>query len=256
MDNIPERPLILAIETSSRTGSVALATGPFLLEETRFSAPMRHSAEILPAIDALLQRHNHPASDLRQVHLAIGPGSFTGLRIAVTVAKAMHLATAARVVAVDSLVVLAANASEPIEGLPDRIATLFDAKRGQFYAAVYERTTIPANPQPDRAGYRIPAPDGQTWRKIVPDRLMTSTEIAETSSDDGRLGILGDGLLYHQDEFRTDSFSIVPQPYWGPRAANVHRLGYQKSLAARFEEPVALTPFYLRGAQVTLKKRR
>ena len=105
-------PLILAVETSSRLGSVALARGADLLGESTFSATLRHSAEILPAIADLLDQFGHTPSDIRQVHISIGPGSFTGLRIAVAAAKAMHLANATEIVTVGSLDAIAANVTD------------------------------------------------------------------------------------------------------------------------------------------------
>ena len=85
---MPQHPLILALETSSRIGSVALAAGPRLLAQQRFSAPMTHSAEILPAVAQLTARFNNRPDEIEHIYLSIGPGSFTGLRIAVTVVKA------------------------------------------------------------------------------------------------------------------------------------------------------------------------
>jgi len=261
--------LVLAVETSSRVGSAALALGPNLLEELRFSAPMQHSSELFPAIGGLLQGHQRAPTDINQIHISIGPGSFTGLRIAVTLAKAMHLANGVQVVTVDSLDVVAANLSDiageqigpPGEemAIPDRLAALFDAKRGQFYASIYQRV----RPGPDQSpgddregpGYRIPGPDNSLWQKIAPDSLLTAQEIVEGFAQSSRIGLLGDGLLYHRDEFDPDRVVILPESHWSPHAANVHRLGYQKALAGRFADSLALTPFYLRGPEVTLRKK-
>jgi tRNA threonylcarbamoyl adenosine modification protein YeaZ len=267
---VTDGPLILAVETSSRVGSAALACGPHLLEERVFSGPMQHSAEIFPVIKELLGRHGCAPVQLEQVHLSLGPGSFTGLRIAVAMAKAMHLATGVRIVTVDSLDVMTANLSalpcertaERIVGqevtVPGNVAALFDAKRGQFYAAVYEYvasgpTRSPAA-QEKGPGYRIAGPDNGTWEKILPDCLVTARELIERFRGAGRFGVLGDGLLYHREEFRGDNVLVLPESCWSPHAANVHALGYQKAVNGRFEDPLALTPFYLRGAQVTLKE--
>jgi tRNA threonylcarbamoyl adenosine modification protein YeaZ len=263
-----EEAIILAVETSSRIGSAALARGPTLLEEMRFSAPMQHSGELFPVLNDLLQGHGYVPANVDQIHLATGPGSFTGLRIAVTMAKAMHLAKAVRIVTVDSLDVVAANLSdtpaEPIEAngeeatIPDRIASLFDAKRGQFYAGLYQHvTTRPDEPQGDDRegpGYRIPAPNNGLWQKIARDSLMTAQEIVASFAPSDRIGLLGDGLLFHRDKFDADRTVILPERYWSPHAANVHRLGWQKALTGRFADPLALTPFYLRGPEVTLRK--
>lgn len=265
MGNIGRQPLVLAIETSSRIGSAALALGPDLLEVAAFSAPLHHSAEIFPIIDGLLSRHRHTPSDIRQIHISIGPGSFTGLRIAVTIAKIMHLANAAKIITVDSLDVVAANlhdafakppASSPDNcpaSAPDRIATLFDAKRGQFYAAVYERVA-PGDDTSGDANYRIGAPGNTMWRKTVADRLMTAREIVDGFVGPDGLGLLGDGLLYHCDEFDAPGVSVLPQAFWSPSAASVHLLGCQKAQTGRFSDPLALIPFYLRGPQVTLRR--
>lgn len=267
--NPVEQDIILAVETSSRIGSAALAVGPRLLEELRFSGPMQHSAEIFPAIDGLLMRHGYRPPDIGQIHLAIGPGSFTGLRIAVTMAKTMHLANAVRIVTVDSLDVVVANLSAVPDGqigtgsgqvpLPDRVVALFDAKRGQFYASVYERirpgAQKPLPNVPEEPGYHISAPDNTLWQKIVPDSLLTAQEIIERFAGSGPLGILGDGLFYHRDKFDTERTVVLPEPCWSPRAANVHRLAFQKAQIGQFADPLTLTPFYLRGPEVTLRKK-
>ncbi len=110
-----QKPLVLAVETSSRIGSVAIALGENILDEATFSAPIRHSAEIFPALSNILDRFCRKPDQIDQVHISVGPGSFTGLRIAVTLAKTMHLANAAKIVAVDTLDVIAANATDYIK---------------------------------------------------------------------------------------------------------------------------------------------
>ncbi len=104
-------------------------------------------------------------------------------------------------------------------------------------------------------GYQIPAPHGDVWRKVCPDSLMTAQEIMDGFAGVGVLGVLGDGLLYHREEFVRDDILVLPENYWSPRAACVHRLGWQKAQSGRFADPLALTPFYLRGPQVTLRQR-
>ncbi len=262
--------LILAVETSSRIGSVALADGASLLGESTFSASLRHSTEIFPAITQLLEKFDYTASDIAQVHISVGPGSFTGLRIAATAAKCIHLANSAQIVTVDSLDTIAANVTdataEPIiqNNVKDRpvlrrLATILDAKRSQFYIAVYERSAHQGHsqgPSTESPGYDIPAPGKDRWRKVLPDCLMNASEFVDQFADeDDPIGLLGDGLLYHQDKFTADGTRIVNQTHWGPHAVKVHTLGYQKAQASRFADPVSLAPFYLRGPQVTLRKK-
>ena len=252
---MPQQELILAIETSSRVGSVAMANENGLLAEVMFSGEMRHSVEILPCIRDLLARFHGTPDDIRQVYLSQGPGSFTGLRIAVTLAKAMVLANAVKVVAVDTLDVIAANVPVSNE-TPRVIAPILDAKRDQFFVATYERQPAPRadlNAEPGSArGLALP-----NWAKTQPDTIMTAEQFLRQFASPGTpVGILGDGLLYHEDRFKADGIRVLDRPYWSPTAGNVYRLGRRKALEGRFEDPLQLAPLYLMPAEVTLKNLR
>ncbi len=238
---------ILAVETSSRIGSVAVAIGRILLTEASFSAPLKHSAEIFPTIQHLLKQCQLEPQQIQHVYISVGPGSFTGLRIAVTIAKTMHFANAVRVVAVDTLDVIAANVidfttTDPTAGLSapatncEIVAPIVDAKRGQFFIAVYQRTSQ------------------GVWKKTLPDSLMTASQFLNKSAREQKpVWLLGDGLPYHKDKFETEGTRFFAEEYWSPSAAKVHLLGWQKAQAGHFADPVTLTPFYLRAPQVTKK---
>lgn len=228
-----EKPLILALETSGRLGSVALALGEKLLAEKQFAGPMRHSAEVFPAIIDLLEQFNKKPADIEQVYISIGPGSFTGLRIAVTIAKSIALASQAKIVAVDTLDAIAAN----VIGLPEiaRLAVILDAKRGQFFTTVYEKNS------------------DSNWNKTLPDCLMTSNEFLERFSGE-QIALAGEGLVYYRDNFRSPNIQILDEKYWNPSAANVHKLGWQKAPAGEFADPLSLVPNYLRGPDVKIKQ--
>jgi tRNA threonylcarbamoyl adenosine modification protein YeaZ len=244
--------LVLAVETSSRIGSVAIAVGKNILAETTFSAPIRHSAEIFPAISDILARFDRKPDNIEQVHISAGPGSFTGLRIAVTLAKTMHLANAAKIIAIDTLDVIAANANDYIRkkkattASPKRIATILDAKRGQFFIAAYQRNTNNTQ-KTDITG---------TWKKILPDSLMTAPQFLEQIAHDQQpIWLLGDGLLYYKDKFKADAVRFMDEQYWSPRASNVFLLGSEKALADKFEDPLTLTPNYLLRPDIKIKTR-
>ena len=243
MDN--NNPLILAVETSGRMGSVAIAQGPTLLAEKQFSAPLRHSAEIFPAITGLLNQFDKKPADIKQVYISAGPGSFTGLRIAVTIAKTMALANGAKIVAVDTLDCIAANVinltAEHAENAEselkpnERLATILDAKRGQFFIAVYNKT------------------QDAIWKKILPDCLMTAEEFLDRFADKP-MALIGEGLVYYKDKFNDPAARVLDEKLWNPSAANVHRLGWQKANLGGFADPLTLTPNYLRGPDAKIKK--
>ncbi len=293
-----QKPLVLAVETSSRIGSVVIALGENILDEATFSAPIRHSAEIFPALSNILDRFCRKPGQIDQVHISVGPGSFTGLRIAVTLAKTMHLANAAKIVAVDTLDVIAANATDYIKEQkttitfhsesspynsnrpvipnsssaaqgasqvevplslsstpfgkrqsPERIATITDAKRGQFFIAVYKRNTNDESAE-------VEATKNEIWKKVFPDSLMTSSQfLVQFACDENPIWLLGDGLLYYKDKFKAESTRFLEQKYWSPRASKVHLLGWKKALTNQFEEPLTLTPNYLLRPDIKIKPR-
>ena len=263
---ITSHPLVLAIETSSRVGSVALAFGPELVAESRFSAPLKHSAEIFPAIRDLLARADRTASQVEHVYISVGPGSFSGLRIATTLAKMMSMANGARVVSVDTLDVVAANVADltgtgngpnpnpQAEGNGcERLAAILDAKRGHFFVAVYERQAMIYDA---KVGAQNSACEPGVWSKVLADSLMTAPEFVARFVDDQKpIWLLGDGLVYYQDSFRADGVCFIEQAHWSPQARNVHALGWQMALRGQFVEPLALTPNYLRKPDITMKSR-
>jgi tRNA threonylcarbamoyladenosine biosynthesis protein TsaB len=255
-----EKPLILAVETSGRTGSVAIALGDQMLAQAIFAKPMRHSTEVFPAINSLLKRVDRRAKEIQQVYISAGPGSFTGLRIAVTLAKIMHLTNAARVVAVNTLDVIAMNATDYINEKNEafgKIATVLDAKRGQFFVAAYERIShsIPAkNRQQTRNSGKGDVTQG-IWGKILPDSLLTASEFLETLGDTSQpTWLLGEGLVYYKHKFKAPGVRFLDRKYWYPRASKVHLLGWEKASTELFVDPVKLQPAYMRRPDVKIKR--
>jgi tRNA threonylcarbamoyl adenosine modification protein YeaZ len=232
-----KKPHILAVETSGRFGSVAIGQAEKLIAEIAFQKPLTHSAVIYPTIQLLLTKCKQKPKNIDHIYISIGPGSFTGLRIAVTLAKTMHLANKTKIVDVDTLDVIAQNANGTDT---DRIATILDAKRGQFFIAVYERTK-------DKNSIN-------SWNKICPGCLMTASEFIRRYSDPAKpVHLLGEGLVYYEDKFKAPGINIFEEALWYPKAANVHRLGFQLAQQEIFADPVSLVPNYLRKPDVKTK---
>ena len=127
---------IIAIETSSASGSVAIGQGPRINAERSFSTQTQHARELLPTLALLYQENGWRAGEVEECYLSIGPGSFTGLRVAVTFARHLALATGARLCPVPTLDVIAANALE-LPQPPARLAVILDAKRSQVFGAIF-----------------------------------------------------------------------------------------------------------------------
>lgn len=127
-------PLVLALDASHRRGSVAVCRGGDVLSEILFDASDTHSATLLPSVDACVASAKIALIDVELLAVVSGPGSFTGLRIALATVKAFAAVRRTPVVPVESCAVLAAAfpyAAQPV--LP-----LIDARRGEVYGALYE----------------------------------------------------------------------------------------------------------------------
>ncbi len=127
-------PLVLALDASHHRGSVAVCRGAETLAEILFDAGDTHSATLMPAVASCLSSAKTTLDSIDLLAVVSGPGSFTGLRIALATVKAFAAASGADVVPVSSLDVLAAAmpcASRPV--LP-----LIDARRGEVYGALYD----------------------------------------------------------------------------------------------------------------------
>jgi len=221
---VANEPNILAIETSGRIGSVALATGCKLKQSAEFRADFSHAAELLPTIDELCLALRWVPGDIDQVYLSIGPGSFTGLRIAVTLARTLALSIKADIVAVATLEVIAQNAllaSEP----PPHVAVLLDAKRGQVYSAAFERA---------EGRY------ARTVNACIADPIEFLNGLPQPVS------VLGEGVTYHREGLACVAHTELPEALWPPRVETVLKLGHEKAQRGEFEQPHALAPVYLR----------
>jgi len=107
-----DKVLALAVETSGREGSAAVGRGDAVLAEGTLSGRLRHGSELLGCCRRLLESVGARASDIGHIYISAGPGSFTGIRIAVTVAKTMNFACGAKIFPVSTMDVLAENATE------------------------------------------------------------------------------------------------------------------------------------------------
>jgi tRNA threonylcarbamoyladenosine biosynthesis protein TsaB len=127
--------LTLALDTALDRAAVALSGGP-AERWSRVERMERGQAErLLPLVEDLLMDAGVALAEVGRIGVDIGPGSFTGIRIAVAAARGLGLALDVPVVGVDSLAVLAASLEEPADG---PVLAVIDARRGELYAALYD----------------------------------------------------------------------------------------------------------------------
>jgi len=123
---------VLAIDTTSECGSIALVEGARLIEEVPLHSPDGFAHVLFQAIERLLAGHQIELGGLDGFAAAAGPGSFTGVRVGLTAAKGLAEAVGHPVVAVSNLQALAWFGSRELR------APVLDARRGEVYGAVYD----------------------------------------------------------------------------------------------------------------------
>jgi tRNA threonylcarbamoyladenosine biosynthesis protein TsaB len=126
--------MILAIDTSTAQLGLALYDGAMVVAELTWTSRQRHTVELAPALSGLLNRTGHSMGGLSAVGVAIGPGSFTSLRVGLAFVKGLALARRLPVIGVPTLDVVAA--SVPVQGLP--LAAVIQAGRGRIAVGWYK----------------------------------------------------------------------------------------------------------------------
>ena len=230
--------MLLAIETSSLVSSVALLHDDTLRAELTIQARLTHSEQLMPHIADMLDKASVKKSQIDGVAVAVGPGSFTGLRIGLATAKGLSFAWNVPIVGVTTPVSLAWN----FVGVSDRICTLIDAQKGNVYAGVYrwDRTTL------------------TTEKEIY---IAPRTEVLDTLEREGQPVVFcGDGSLKGRRDIegRSPLFRMAPPTMVIPRAGSVALAANVRFAAGDYDDCMTLTPSYLRRseAEVLWEKRR
>ncbi len=232
---MPEEPQrILAVETSGRWGSVALGTGTGLAVAAQLPGQMRHASALHPVIEQLLDGQGWPAETLTDLFVSIGPGSFTGLRIGVTLARTLAWSVGVRIVAVPTVDVLARNAlaADPV---PEHLAVVLDAKRDQIYTAAFDLT----------AGRCV-----KTIDACLADPRDFLTRCPRP------LAVLGEGVSYHRPAIDESGARVLDEALWPGQAENVLAVGLALARAGRYTEASDLLPLYIRRPEAEEKWRK
>lgn len=215
---------LLAIETSTRVGSVAvLDTEDGAREGISFPEGTRHGKALVPSVADLLARVGWQPTDLDAVAVSIGPGSYTGLRVGLVCGKMAAAFAGADLVAVPSLDVIAHNADTEHEC----VCAVSDARRDQVYASTYER-----------AGGRL--------RRMTGYAVVAPKELLGTLREDTFL--VGDGIPVVRPAAGGRSLFLAPEGQWVPRAETVAELGAALHAQGVRSDRYSIEPMYLRKA--------
>ena len=128
---------ILAFDTSNQPLSVAVVSDDVILAEQLINVKRNHSVQLMPIIDEMLKQAKLSLDEIDRITVAKGPGSYTGLRIAATVAKSLAWTKDIELVGVSSLKVVVGNRFD--ENTGEMIIPIFDARRQNIYTGLYTR---------------------------------------------------------------------------------------------------------------------
>ena len=226
---------ILAIDTSLATGAVAAIDGDRIAARSLPTAG-EHARLLAATIEAVAAELGWRPAAAELVAVVRGPGSFTGLRVGITTAKALCWATGSRLGGVSSCEVIAHGTATAIGRQDAPVHVGFDAGRGEVFAAVV-----------------VPDPSSPSGWSVEPGRLAAAHDwLAGLPS--GSI-VSGPGLALLTDALsgRPD-LVIAPPPAWMPAIADVGRIALLRAAAGETDDPASLVPDYIRPSYADEKR--
>jgi tRNA threonylcarbamoyladenosine biosynthesis protein TsaB len=236
--------LILAVETSTFTGSVALVEASVeggvspnlrVIGETTLQVSETHSSRLMPTIDRLLRETFLPAQKIQGIAVGLGPGSFTGLRIAVSTVKGLGFALRVPVAGIPTLDALANN----IRYASTQVCPVLDARKKEVYAALFRG---------DGEGH---------LKKISEDWVLSPEELCSRISETTVL--VGNGTEVYGEIFKKrlgPRALFAPPELCFPRAVHVARLSLPAFQRGETLDLFAFTPIYVRRSEAEIHRER
>ena len=237
--------LVLALDSTTRGGSIALARESAVLEVLAGDAGRPHAERLPGDLLQVLARQGLTLADVDVFAVAIGPGSFTGLRIGIAAIQGCAFGAGKPVIGVSALEALAhaAPAARGAGPLP-RVGVWMDAQRQEVFSALYRR-----NEALEPAG--LEALDGPS----VGDPAETAARW-QALTGGGSFPVIGDGAQKYRsllDQAAGSPAEIVAPP---PLAPTIAVLAWRRALAGELPPPHAIRPLYVRRPDAELARDR
>lgn len=243
---------VLALDTSTTSLSVAVMDNGKVLHEMNEFGERNHSIRILSIVEEVLKGSSTLNSDIQGIAVGVGPGSYTGTRIAVTAAKTLAWAWKVPVVGISTLHSLAyggfihaIHAQEDKETMAQLnwIIPLIDARRGQVYTALFRSSDESSPDRLEQDGIRLM----EKWTEELMARIEATPEQEKPQS----IWFVGDVNLHKETAERLrnqlgEALHIVPYDLDG---RYVGMLGTEKFLAGEQDDMHSLVPNYTQLAE-------
>ena len=223
---------LLAIETSTMMSSIALIDENKLLAEYQIEIKSTYSDALLPLIEQILKSVKVSIKEVDAFALAQGPGSFTALRIGISVIKGLALATNKPLIAIPSLDGLAHNMCFT----KLLICPLLDARKDEVYTAFYKRENI------------------HVLKKLTPDRVIVPEELLDEIRED--VVFLGGGSDLYRDLIARklkEKVLFAPLHLKYPRASTIAHLALEKLKNNEVMNIESISPIYVRAPEAEIK---
>lgn len=214
--------MLLAIDTSTRQVGIALYDGTTILAESTWLSQDYHTVELAPAVQNMLQRARITISSLKALGVAIGPGSFTGLRIGLALVKGMALACRLPIFGVPSLDILVYG--QPVQDLP--LAAVLSAGRQRLAVGWYQAKDNAWQP-----GGVVELLDA----RALAERIQQPTLVCGELSEGDRRTL---GRRYRNVIMASPARSMR-------RPSFLAEIAWKRWLSGKSDDPAALAPIYL-----------
>jgi tRNA threonylcarbamoyladenosine biosynthesis protein TsaB len=225
-------PIILALETATMCGSIAIVADGQCIAEFSLQTKETHSRRLLAGIDWLFGETSLDWPAIDAIAVSLGPGSFTGLRIALSTAKGLALASGKKMLGVGTLDGLAAQ----MFGVQQLICPVLDARKKEIYCSLYRCN-----------GQGVPQRQGD-YLVLKPAELCSMFEEPVI--------LLGDGTATYGDLFVEklgELVTIAPMGSYFPRASTIGLLAIDKWQDREFLDPATAEPIYIRPSEAELQ---
>jgi tRNA threonylcarbamoyladenosine biosynthesis protein TsaB len=232
---------ILGIETATAVCAAAVVEHGSVCSEHSLNTPHVHSEKLIALIDRTLGTIGMGIESLDGIAISIGPGSFTGLRIGLSVAKGLAYAHSKPLLAVPTLKALASNTLRCQQAKPgELILSMIDARRDEVFSAGYRAT-------------------GSNLDEIMETRLRSLEEVYQQVRNESRVIVSGDGaekfqqFLMKMKSEDASRFLILPPEQRMCSASAVGLLGEAMLLRREVADTASLEPMYMKDFYTLVK---
>ena len=217
--------MLLAVDTSTAQVGLAVYDGAQVISEYAWRSSQRHTVELAPAISELLRRCGLSTDDIRALGVALGPGSFTSLRVGLSLVKGLAIARGLPLIGIPTLDILAA--AQPLSKLPLLVA--IQAGRGRLAAGWYKRSK-------------------GNWKSKDPARVVTAKALVEEV--ESPMIVCAELTAAERELFGGKAeIQLVSPAQSVRRPALLAELAWARWQAGDVDEAATLAPIYLHVAE-------